>query len=191
MVRMSDTRQGPQVAYPASARGELAYAANGEPASAASGEPAYAVAGRLQTADRPGGSRPGSDAGRVLRVLALIAVAVGLTALTAAACVLSYSSVHHLATQAGVHGRLARIYPLIFDAVLVVAGCSVLGLRGAGLVSRLYSWLCMLVLLWAGRRARSYSRGNERELLLQRVVFLYIVRVLAPARHGLVDDARR
>ena len=85
----------------------------------------------------------------MLRVLALIAVAVGLTALTAAACVLSYSSVHHLATEAGVHGRLARIYPLIFDAVLVVAGCSVLALRGAGLVSRLYSWLCMLVLLSA------------------------------------------
>jgi hypothetical protein len=85
----------------------------------------------------------------VLRVLALIAVAVGLTALTAAACVLSYSSVHYLATQAGVHGRLARIYPLIFDAVLVVAGCSVLALRGAGLVSRLYSWLCLLVLLSA------------------------------------------
>ena len=181
MARMSDTRQGPQVVYPApgsgdagsapggepayapsgepayavsgepayALSGEPAYAVSGEPAYAVSGEPAYALAGTLQSADRPAGSRPGSDAGRVLRVLALIAVAVGVTALTAAACVLSYSSVHHLATQAGVHGRLARIYPLIFDAVLVVAGCSVLALRGAGLVSRLYSWLCMLVLLAA------------------------------------------
>ena len=149
MARMSDTRQEPQVVYTASASGEPAYAASGELGSAQRGEPAHVMAGRLQAADLPGGSRPGSDAGRVLRVLALIAVAVGLTALTAAACVLSYSSVHYLATQAGVHGRLGRIYPLIFDAVLVVAGCSVLALRGAGLVSRLYSWLCMLVLLSA------------------------------------------
>jgi hypothetical protein len=85
----------------------------------------------------------------VLRVLALIAVSVGLAALTAAACVLSYSSVHYLAIQANVHGRLASIYPLIFDAMLVIAGCSVLALRGAGLISKLYSWLCMLALLAA------------------------------------------
>ena len=131
MVRMSDTRRGPQAAYPASATEEAAYAADGWP----------------QEVGRQALAHSGRDAGRVLRILALIAVAVGLAALTAAACVLSYSSVHHLAIQAGVHGRLASVYPLIFDAILVVAGCSVLALRGAGLVSRLYSWLCMLVLL--------------------------------------------
>jgi hypothetical protein len=133
VVRMSDTRPGPQAAYPASATEEAAYAADGWP----------------QEVGRQALARSGRDAGRVLRILALIAVAVGLAALTAAACVLSYSSVHHLAVQAGVHGRLANVYPLIFDAILVVAGCSVLALRGAGLVSRLYSWLCMLVLLAA------------------------------------------
>jgi uncharacterized protein DUF2637 len=99
------------------------------------------------TADRTPPAAAGRDAGHVLRVLALIAVAIGLAALTAAACVLSYSSIHHLATQAGVSPRLARLYPLIFDALLVVAGCCVLALRGAGLVSRVYSWLCLLVLL--------------------------------------------
>ena len=98
-------------------------------------------------ADRMPSAASGRDAGRALRVLALIAVAIGLAALTAAACVLSYSSIHHLATQAGVSPRLARLYPLIFDAVLVVAGCAVLALRGAGLVSKVYSWLCLLVLL--------------------------------------------
>ncbi len=92
---------------------------------------------------------PGRDAGRVLRVLALIAVAIGLAAVTAAACALSYSSIHYLATAASVSPRLARLYPLIFDALLVLAGCSVLALRGAGLVSRVYSWLCLLVLLAA------------------------------------------
>ena len=82
-----------------------------------------------------------------MRLIALIAVVIGLAALTAAACVLSYSSMHHLAIQAGVSARLASVYPLIFDALLVLAGCSVLALRGAGLVSRVYGWLCMLVLL--------------------------------------------
>ena len=100
-------------------------------------------------ADRMPEARSGRDAGRVLRLLALIAVAIGLAAITAAACVLSYSSIHHLATLASVSPRLARLYPLIFDALLVLAGCSVLALRGAGLVSRVYSWLCLLALLGA------------------------------------------
>jgi hypothetical protein len=130
---MSGTRLSPPAVYPASA----------------SGEPAYAADGWRHGTDSQAAAQPGRDAGQVLRVLALIAVAVGLAALTAAACVLSYSSVHHLAIQAGVHGRLASIYPIIFDALLVVAGCSVLALRGAGLVSRVYSWLCVLVLLAA------------------------------------------
>jgi hypothetical protein len=82
-----------------------------------------------------------------MRLLALVAVVIGLAALTAAACVLSYSGIHHLAIQAGVSARLASVYPLIFDALLILAGCSVLALRGAGLVSRVYGWLCMLVLL--------------------------------------------
>jgi hypothetical protein len=120
----SDDRQGPQ---DTSLGGDAAHLG---------AEPAAAI-------------RPGRDGGRALRVLALIAVALGLAGLTAAACVLSYSPIHRLAIQAGVHGRLASIYPLIFDALLVVAGCSVLALRGAGLVSRVYSWLCLLVLLAA------------------------------------------
>ncbi|HVB45444.1 MAG TPA: DUF2637 domain-containing protein [Streptosporangiaceae bacterium] len=89
----------------------------------------------------------GRDGGRALRVLALVAAVTGLVILTAAACVLSYASVHALALAAGVSGSLARIYPLTFDAMLVVAGCSVLALRGAGVVSRIYGWLCLLALL--------------------------------------------
>jgi hypothetical protein len=93
--------------------------------------------------------RPGRDAGRAMRLVALVAVVIGLAALTAAACVLSYSSMHYLAIQGGVSARLASVYPLIFDALLVLAGWSVLALRGAGLASRVYGWLCMLVLLGA------------------------------------------
>jgi Protein of unknown function (DUF2637) len=131
VARKSDDRQGPEGAH-------------------ASREAGHSGEGRTQAPDAPASSRPRRDAGRVLRVVALIAVvAAGLAGLTAAACVLSYSSIHGLAIQAGVHGRLASIYPYIFDAMLVVAGCSVLALRGAGLVSRIYSWLCLLVLLAA------------------------------------------
>jgi Protein of unknown function (DUF2637) len=92
-------------------------------------------------------TRPSRDAGRAMRLVALVAVVIGLAAVTAAACVLSYSSMHHLAIQAGVSARLASVYPLIFDALLVLAGCSVLALRGAGLGSRVYGWVCMLLLL--------------------------------------------
>jgi uncharacterized protein DUF2637 len=92
---------------------------------------------------------PARDSGRALRLLGLVAVAVGLAALTAAACALSYSSIHHLAIEAGVTRQLARIYPFIFDALLVIAGCSVLALRGAGLPSKIYAWICLLVLLGA------------------------------------------
>jgi Protein of unknown function (DUF2637) len=130
VARKSDDRQGSQGAN-------------------ASLDPGQSADGRAQAHAPAPGSRPGKDTGRVLRILALIAVAVGLTGLTAAACVLSYSSIHELAVQAGVHGRLASVYPYIFDAMLVIAGCSVLALRTAGLVSRIYSWLCMLVLLAA------------------------------------------
>jgi len=91
--------------------------------------------------------RPPRDTGRALRLVALTATVIGLAGLTFAACVLSYASMHHLAIQAGVSARLASVYPLIFDALLVVTGSSVLALRGAGLVSRMYGWLCMLVLL--------------------------------------------
>ena len=92
-------------------------------------------------------ARSRRDSGRALRLFALVGAIVGLAGLTAAACVLSYSSMHHLATQAGVTARLASVYPLIFDALLILSGCSVLALRGAGLISRAYGWLCLLVLL--------------------------------------------
>ncbi len=98
-------------------------------------------------AGQPGGASSAGDDGRALRTLALIAVVVGLIALTTAACVLSYASVHAFALRADVSQSLARIYPYICDAMLVLAGCSVLALRGAGLISRVYAWLCFIVLL--------------------------------------------
>jgi Protein of unknown function (DUF2637) len=95
-----------------------------------------------------GASHP-ADSHAGLRLLALAAVAVGVILLAAAAFVLSYSGIHAVALSAGVSPRLARLYPLIFDAMLVVACSAVLALRTAGLPSRCYAWLSLLTLLAA------------------------------------------
>jgi hypothetical protein len=92
-------------------------------------------------------ARDPASTNRGLRVLALCAVAAGLVLLAAAAFVLSYAGVHAVALTAGVSPRLARLYPLILDAMVVVAGAAVLSLRGAGLPSRWYAWLSLLVML--------------------------------------------
>lgn len=95
------------------------------------------------------GAADQADAHRGLRTAALIAVAAGVLLLAAAAFVLSYAGIHAIALKTGVSPRLARLYPLIFDAMLVVAGAAVLALRGAGLITRCYTWLTMLLLLAA------------------------------------------
>jgi hypothetical protein len=81
--------------------------------------------------------------------VALTAVIVGVLVLAAAAFVLSYSGIHAIAQQAGISATLARGYPVIFDALLVITCAAVLSLRGAGPVSRFYAWLSLLVLLGA------------------------------------------
>jgi Protein of unknown function (DUF2637) len=92
---------------------------------------------------------PAHQPGRVLRGVALTAVSIGVLVLAAAAFVLSYSGIHAVAQQAGISATLARGYPVIFDALLVIACAAVLSLRGAGAVSRFYAWLSLLVLLGA------------------------------------------
>jgi hypothetical protein len=99
---------------------------------------------------------------RGLRLLALCAVALGLLLLAAAAFVLSYTGVHAVALAAGVSPRLARIYPLILDAMVVVAGAAVLSLRGAGLPSRWYAWLSLLVMLAADAGADTLHAVGTR-----------------------------
>jgi hypothetical protein len=109
-----------------------------------------------------GGTAQPADSHRGLRLLALTAVVVGLLLLVAAAFVLSYSGIHAVALSAGVSSRLARLYPLIFDAMLVIACAAVLALRGAGLPSRCYAWLTMLVLLAAAAGADTLHATNSK-----------------------------
>ncbi len=109
-----------------------------------------------------GGRAQPTDSHRGLRLLGLVAVAAGVLLLMAAAFVLSYTGIHAIALSAGIRPRFARIYPVMFDAMLVVACAAVLALRGAGLPSRCYAWLTMLVLLGAAAGADAVHATNTR-----------------------------
>jgi hypothetical protein len=83
----------------------------------------------------------GTDLSTRLRVVALAAVITGVILLAAAAFVLAYAGIHAIALAAGVSPTLARLYPLIFDAMLVVASAAALALRGGGWWTKFYAWL--------------------------------------------------
>jgi hypothetical protein len=86
-----------------------------------------------------------TPARRGFRIVALAAAIIGVLALAAAAFVLSYAGLRDIVLHAGVTPRLARIYPAMFDAVVVVAGVTALSLpRNRGLL-RSYAWLAMLI----------------------------------------------
>lgn len=87
------------------------------------------------------------------RILGLAAVCLGLAALAAATFVLSYSGIRAVALEAGITPRLARGYPLLVDAMLLIALAAVLALRGAGLPSKVLAWLTLLVVLAAAAGA--------------------------------------
>ncbi len=104
-----------------------------------------------ENATTPGGRS--ADLYPGLRLVALVAVITGVVLLAAAAFVLSYAGIHAIALAAGVSPTLAKLYPLIFDAMLVVASAAALALRGGGWWTKLYAWLSLLVLLAAASAA--------------------------------------
>jgi Protein of unknown function (DUF2637) len=105
---------------------------------------------------------PGSErAPGALRAAALTAAVLAMLVLLAAAFVLSYPGVHAVARQAGVSASMARMYPVILDAVIVIAAAALLALRGAGLAVRSFAWLILLVLLAAAAAAGVlHATGN-------------------------------
>jgi hypothetical protein len=131
---------------------------------------------------------------RALRVLGLAAVGFGVAALAAATFVLSYSAVHVLALQAGVAPRLARGYPLLIDAMLVIVLAAVLALRGAGLPSRLLAWATLLAVLAtaasadalhaAGRKLPARGAAITAAVLPWVLVFLAFALLLAMLRYA-------
>ena len=107
-------------------------------------------------------TRAPADGLQALQLLALAAAAAGVGLLAAGTFVLSYPGIHAVALYAGVPPRLARIYPLIFDAMLVVACAAVLSLRGAGLPSRCYAWVSMLGLVAVAAAADTLHATGTR-----------------------------
>lgn len=76
-----------------------------------------------------------------------LAVVLLVLALAAATFVLSYAGVHAIVRQAGVSVQPARLYPGVFDAVLVIACVAALMLRDARWWTRLYAWLVIIAVV--------------------------------------------
>ncbi len=129
-----------------------------------------------------------------VRILVLAAVILGVAALAAAAFVLSYSGIHAVARQAGISPQHASDYPLLIDAMLVITLLAVLGLRGAGLPSRMLSWLALLCVLAAAAgadvlhatgRALPHNAGAATAAVLPwALVFIAFMLLLALLRHA-------
>ena len=121
-------------------------AASGGSDGAASGGSGGAASGRSGggAAVRSGGDRP---VWRGFRLLTMATVIVGVLLLAAAAFVFSYAPVRDIALASGLRAGLARVFPLLPDAVLVVACAAALALRGAKWWTRWFTWLSILVLI--------------------------------------------
>jgi hypothetical protein len=83
---------------------------------------------------------------RGFRLAVVIAAGLCVLAVVAGTVALSYPGVRDLALTAGLSPRLARFYPLLFDAVLIVACAAAVTLRG---VLRGFAWLAVLVIAGA------------------------------------------
>lgn len=87
-----------------------------------------------------------TSARRRFRLAALIVAGLCVLAVAAGVFAVSYPGVRAIAITAGAPPGLARIYPGIFDAVLLVACAAAFSLRG---LARGYAWLTILVIATA------------------------------------------
>ena len=94
------------------------------------------------------GARP-ADPHLRLRLAALTAVIVGVILVALAAFLFSYTGIRQIALQAGVSPHLARLYPLMFDAMLIITCSAVLATRTAGWGTKTYVWACLLLVVGA------------------------------------------
>ena len=83
------------------------------------------------------------------RRLVNVLVALAVIAVAAATFVFSYDGVHAIALLGGVSTQLARYYPGLFDAVLVIACVAAVMLRDGPWWARLWAWVVLIVLLAA------------------------------------------
>ena len=83
------------------------------------------------------------------RRLVNVLVALVVIAVAAATFVFSYDGVHAIALLGGVSTQLARYYPGLFDAVLVIACVAAVMLRDGRWWARLWAWVVLIVVLAA------------------------------------------
>ncbi len=84
-----------------------------------------------------------------VRRLANLLVALVVIAVAAATFAFSYDGVHAIALLGGMSARLARYYPGLFDAVLVIACVAAVVLRDARWWARAWAWVVLVVVLAA------------------------------------------
>ena len=84
-----------------------------------------------------------------VRRLANLLVALVVIAMAAATFIFSYDGVHAFALLGGMSARLARYYPGLFDAVLVIACIAAVVLRDARWWARAWAWVVLVVVLAA------------------------------------------
>jgi Protein of unknown function (DUF2637) len=84
-----------------------------------------------------------------IRRLVNLLVALAVIAVAAATFVFSYDGVHAIALLGGMSARLARYYPELFDAVLVIACVATVVLRDGRWWARAWAWAVLVVLLAA------------------------------------------
>jgi hypothetical protein len=87
--------------------------------------------------------------GRGSQLAAVLIVITGVAVLATLAFLVSYPGARQIALTAGISPALAGLYPVITDAVLVVACVAALALRGAAWWQQLYAWLSMFLLVAA------------------------------------------
>jgi hypothetical protein len=103
-------------------------------------------------AGMPSRPSPASEPGRTrltLRHFGIALTGLGVVALGATACVLSFDDIRLLAMQGRARTDLAYLYPAGFDALLAVALISVLLLRAARLPVRIQAAAVLVLLLLA------------------------------------------
>jgi hypothetical protein len=83
--------------------------------------------------------------GRLVNIAATLIV----LAVAAGMFVLSYSGMRALALEAGVSAQLSRLFPGLFDAVLVIACVAAVVLRDGRWWARYWAWLVIIVVLAA------------------------------------------
>lgn len=125
-------------------------------------------------------SRPSPPPARPSRVIVatrragIALVGIGVAALAAAACVLSFEDLHRLALAGEAPARFAYLYPAAFDALLAIALISAVLLRGGRRVARLQAGV-VLVLLFAGAAAAEVATATRATVDVRRAAIVVAV----------------